>query len=356
MPPKVVIEKRVLPGLSDDRMLQRIATVYIGNNEEYRVYAPAKATGNSLDWLDSSRVYTPTDRGENVANDHDRRVIINAVRDTLQQSSCTEGTVPKSDGVYYHARFHLQGSDSVELRFDLTRSNLEKRVLEPYREMRPIVISGRTILIQELERIEVYESSKPSSEFAPFTTELAKHSSADWFFSEPGIRNITDEFIQTPNVDVLPQKTDAIELLCSRFHEVTKQLRKRRESRKTLDVIDEYDVQDLLHALLRIFFNDVRPEEWTPSYGGKSARMDFLLPSKQTVVEAKKTREGLATKEIGDELIVDIARYKTHPSCKKLICFVYDPDSRISNPRGIEADLSQKQEELDVKVIIEPEG
>jgi hypothetical protein len=33
---------------------------------------------------------------------------------------------------------------------------------------------------------------------------------------------------------------------------------------------DEYDVQDLLYALLRIFFDDVRPEEWTPSFAGKS--------------------------------------------------------------------------------------
>jgi hypothetical protein len=69
-----------------------------------------------------------------------------------------------------------------------------------------------------------------------------------------------------------------IELLCSRFHEVAKQLRIRYDGRYTLKVDDEYDVQDLMHALLRIFFDDVRPEEWTPSYAGKGARMDFSLP------------------------------------------------------------------------------
>lgn len=73
MEPKIIIENGVLAALRDDRLLQRIATVYIGT-EEYRVYAPAKATGNSLEWLDNSRVHTPTDRGENVANDHDRRI------------------------------------------------------------------------------------------------------------------------------------------------------------------------------------------------------------------------------------------------------------------------------------------
>ena len=63
--PKVVIENRVLLGLSDSRLLQPIGTVYAGT-EEYRVYAPARAKGNSLQWLDCSRVHKPTDRGENV--------------------------------------------------------------------------------------------------------------------------------------------------------------------------------------------------------------------------------------------------------------------------------------------------
>ncbi len=339
--PKIVIENRVLAGLSDDRSFQRIATVYVGT-EEYRVYVPAKARGNSLDWLDTSRVHMPTDRGENVANDGDSRTIINLVKEKLQ--ALKSESEQKAADKYYHVRFHIRNSTPVEVRFDLRRPDLERRILEPYREMRTIVISGRTILVQELERVEVYESAKPSSEFVPFIAELAKHPRDDWFSGDTGIKNVTDEFIQSPNID------------CSRFHEVTKQLRKRREDRKTLDVADEYDVQDLLHALLRIFFDDVRPEEWTPSYAGKSARMDFLLPNEQTVVEAKKTRQSLATKEIGDELIVDIARYRNHPSCKRLICFVYDPESRIANPRGIENDLSKDHGDFAVIVIIEPQS
>jgi hypothetical protein len=53
---------------------------------------------------------------------------------------------------------------------------------------------------------------------------------------------------------------------------------------------DEYDVQDIFHALLRLFVDDIREEEWTPSYAGGASRMDFLLPELETVVEIKKTR------------------------------------------------------------------
>lgn len=150
---------------------------------------------------------------------------------------------------------------------------------------------------------------------------------------------------------------DRIEVLFSigdRFHLVAKQLRNRRESRSTLDIIDEYDVQDLFHALLRIPFDDVRPEEWTPSYAGGSSRMDFLLPEIEAVVEIKKTRPGLGSRELGEQLIVDIAKYKQHPSCRTLFCFVYDPDGRINNPRGIENDLNATQEDLTIRVLIAP--
>jgi hypothetical protein len=81
--------------------------------------------------------------------------------------------------------------------------------------------------------------------------------------------------------------------LCERFHLVARQLRARHEQRDTLDVKDEYDVQDLLHALLRLEFDDVRTEEYTPSYAGKSSRMDFLVKQQHLVIECKRSSASL---------------------------------------------------------------
>jgi hypothetical protein len=142
--------------------------------------------------------------------------------------------------------------------------------------------------------------------------------------------------------------------LCGRFHHVVRQLRDRHDNRTTIEIEDEYDVQDLLHSLLKIHFDDVRPEEWTPSYAGKSARMDFLLKDCQIVLEAKKTRKGLGEKEVGDELLIDIARYRAHPDCKTLVCFIYDPEGRIGNPTGMETDLSGERDKLKVIAIVNP--
>jgi len=145
-----------------------------------------------------------------------------------------------------------------------------------------------------------------------------------------------------------------IQNICDRFHLVVRQLRKRYNDRDTIDVQDEYDVQDLFHSLLHLHFEDIRPEEWTPSYAGKSARVDFLLKQERIVVELKKTRKGLRAKEIGSQLIEDIHRYQSHPDCDALICFVYDPDGRVANPRGLEGDLKKSTDDLIVKVWIRP--
>src|ERR1700687_4660029 len=56
---KVVIEQRTLRGPSDGNSMQQIATVYI-DGAEYRVYAPPRASGNPLDWLEHLRVRRPS--------------------------------------------------------------------------------------------------------------------------------------------------------------------------------------------------------------------------------------------------------------------------------------------------------
>lgn len=145
-----------------------------------------------------------------------------------------------------------------------------------------------------------------------------------------------------------------LELVFNKFHKIARQLRTRYSDRETLKISDEYDVQDLLHALLLMYFDDVRAEEWTPSYAGGCVRMDFLIKDIQTVIEVKKTRASMSPKNLGEELIIDIEKYQSHPDCKHLYCFVYDPEGLLGNPVGIKADLEAKHKDF-LKVFIKPE-
>ena len=135
-------------------------------------------------------------------------------------------------------------------------------------------------------------------------------------------------------------------------------LKQRRKNRASIEFSDEYDVQDLLHALLRPWIRDIRPEEYTPSYAGTSARMDFLLPEYGIVLEVKFVRDHGHGKKVGQELILDISHYQAHPKCVQLWIVVYDPSGFIQNPEGLRADLGGTRntngKELVVRTFILP--
>jgi hypothetical protein len=149
------------------------------------------------------------------------------------------------------------------------------------------------------------------------------------------------------------QQRATIEMLVRRLDIVVRQLQDRQRNRQPFEVNDEYDIQDLFHALLKIFFNNVKPEETTPSYAGSSSRMDFLLPEIKTVVELKMARPSLSTKDLRNQLIIDIDSYQAHHECRTLYCVVYDPEQRVGNPHGFENDLS-RDGQMTVRVIVVP--
>ena len=152
-------------------------------------------------------------------------------------------------------------------------------------------------------------------------------------------------------------RADAVGLLRkigNRFHAVARQLRLRHDGRTTLEVEDEYDAQDVVHALLCLEFDEIRRESWQPGYAVGSAHTYFVVPRDRIVIEVKKTRQGLGAKEISAQLDHDVAFYWTHPDCQTLFCFVYDPEARVGDPYGLEKKLTREVDHQRVEVFISP--
>ena len=146
-----------------------------------------------------------------------------------------------------------------------------------------------------------------------------------------------------PRVSFANEVVDAVQVVLrigERFKTVSRQLTHRHAKRPTLEITDEYDFQDLFHGLLRLFFDDVRAEEWTPSYAGGNKRTDFLIPAHSLAIELKHSRPSMTTKDLGEQLVVDIVNYKAHPSVRIIVCLVFDPEGHVINPAGIEKDLN----------------
>lgn len=163
--------------------------------------------------------------------------------------------------------------------------------------------------------------------------------------------SILAKFKPTP---IQKEPTQVLEYLFLSFHAVVKQLQLRQRNREPFGVDDEYDVQDLLHALLRMYFEDVRDEEYCPSYAGTKPRIDFFLRREKIAIEAKMASKTHRKKKIREELVLDKEYYKKKEGCSILYCLVYDPQEIITNPRGFEDDLYEYSEQFETRVFIVP--
>jgi len=155
-------------------------------------------------------------------------------------------------------------------------------------------------------------------------------------------------------INSIPEALEIIKVICHRFNSLAAKMQSRRAPREPLLIQDEYDVQYLLAAILEVFFDNVRPEEWTPSYLGGAKRVDFYLPAFDIFIEVKMTRPKLEDKELGAQLAEDLMYYKKHPKCKNLICFVYNPGNYLKNKSTIVEDVQNNGIGLDAIALIEP--
>jgi len=144
-----------------------------------------------------------------------------------------------------------------------------------------------------------------------------------------------------------------LDKIFEKFHASVNQLNKRHDNRATLEIKDEYDVQDYLHSILILLFDDVRDEDPIQKIAGASSRVDFFLPKEGILIETKMASDTLKDKKLGEQISIDLKKYQGKKEIKKLIFFVYDPYYKIKNPIGLETDFSGDKN-LDVRLKIFP--
>ena len=149
---------------------------------------------------------------------------------------------------------------------------------------------------------------------------------------------------------------DLIAAIFEGFHRFAIRLRDRRSDRSAIEVKDEYDVQDLLCSLLAIHFTDLEQETWTPPYAGNASRVDFWLRDHGMLIEAKMLRASSSQRQLVDELVVDHQRYSKMTGCHSLLCFVYDPQNKLRDPKNVVRELEHIRGDPQIQVYVSPKS
>ncbi len=143
----------------------------------------------------------------------------------------------------------------------------------------------------------------------------------------------------------------------NRFHLIARRMLERYDQRSTLQINDEYDVQDLLNSVLAIEFDSIQKEEYGPQYAGKRPRLDFFLKSEGIAIEVKFVKDISSIAKIREGIILDKEYYSKKEDLKDLFFFIYDPKSAIIDRTLFIKDLEANQPKSlrSLKIIIKPD-
>ena len=133
-------------------------------------------------------------------------------------------------------------------------------------------------------------------------------------------------------------------------------IRRELEKRATLSKYDlqkiqiqnEYDLQHLLYAVLKLNYPDIRKEVAEDS-GVGMVRSDLKIPSINTVIEAKCTRNGMSLKKLTEEIEADIVHYTD----KHIIFFVYDKAKIIKEEQNYKKYFTRVFDGKKVEMVIQ---
>lgn len=137
------------------------------------------------------------------------------------------------------------------------------------------------------------------------------------------------------------------------LHKFLLNLNRRYNDRDGFQINDEYDLQDLLYALLKIHFSNIVKEEYVSSKLESNSRVDFLLKDQGIAIETKFIKKNFKAKRLAEELLLDATRYSQHEGIKNIIFFIYDPESLISELSSDTVELLNKSS-IDIMVKFSP--
>lgn len=253
---------------------------------------------------------------------------------------------------YWHCKVQLVGEKKYAVANDMTYAELDRLIVKSWRSGSPFTVEGVIVRGADAVRdIRISHTDQPKEVYAQrHNAEMRASNVADMATDRRMLplsqgSDFTFDLLFSGVAQAAPEPDVAmVERLCRRLPQSARILGTRsRKDKRAFEVEDEYDVQDLLHAVLRAYFKYPVQEDPLPKVAGaKSSRADISIQDLGVLIEVKYARGPQDQRRIFEEHSQDLLLYAQWPHLKTLVLLIYN-SSDLRDAEAFEK-LSGKQE------------
>lgn len=248
---------------------------------------------------------------------------------------------------YWHCYVALPGKKKDRDRAvinDATPDQIRYEVVEPWHEDRPFTVSGSIVKSRTtVDEIRIVQTPHPQSVYADqHNAEMRAVGFADLATDRRLLpfgkgKDYTNDLLFQSLSPQAPAPAIALLLrLCERLPDSARVLATRQRSKAPYVVMDEYDAQDLLQAVIRAYFKySVREEPIGRVGGAKSGRADFAIEDLGVIVEVKFVRGPTDQNRIVEQFAQDLIHYSKWQPLRTFIYMVYNSRD-LRDPEALE--------------------
>lgn len=247
---------------------------------------------------------------------------------------------------------------------DLSFQDLKKTIVSPWNARRPFTVAGTVVQSTDsVESIKITHTDQPQSYYASHHEQRMSASGICDLSTNRKLLPLSEGTDRTNELlfSGIEESThvpdvDLVERLCKRLPQAARILATRsRKGKAGYEITDEYDVQDLLHALMRGYLKYSVQEDPLPKVAGaKSGRVDISVDDLGILIEIKYVHGPEDQKRLLEEYSQDLVLYAQWAHLRTLIYLIYN-SADLRDAEAFER-LASTQEiggkRFDVRIIL----
>jgi hypothetical protein len=267
--------------------------------------------------------------------------------------------------LYWHCSAQISGSKGPVTVNDLPFSELKRTIIDPWHAGSPFSIGGAIVRSTDnVSQIKITWTNEPQRAFAERHNASMRASGIGDLATDRTLLPIWNGedctfdllFSGDHSRNKVQPDVALVEQICRRLPYTARILAQRsRKGKGGYSIVDEYDVQDLLHGILRAFIKYSVQEDPLPKVAGaKSSRADISIEEMGVLVEVKFVRGPDDQKRLFDEFSQDLILYAKWPYLRNLIFLIYNSDD-LRDPEAFEKLTGPKQvddKKFDTRIVL----